>query len=314
MRMATSRTTPPRRPASPPPNPRRRWRWIAVGLAAALIAVASGFVYLTRGPSKVTVDQAVQTYRDQEAKATTHAPPATAPKAVTSASGAARSVAPAGARTKPQAATTRTPTAFAFPAPGVYTFETSGHEETNALGGQRHDYPKETTMTIRRDGCGWVSHWQPLAERWEESEICEHATGSEMEHYTMYHEFFRRGQKEVFACPGGFVQRVNAKPGDRWTFDCVSDQSKAVSRTSFVSIDTVVVGGHSVRAVHMRYEITASGADSGTLIQDRWISLGAQRVMVRMLQKANLTTKSPFGPVGYKEEFRLDLKSLQPRT
>jgi len=286
---------------------------MAVGLAAVLIAVASGFVYLTRGPSKVTVDQAVQTYRDQTKTTTAHPPAVPKPAAPVSATTRHAASAPSAATTR-AASATRTPTAFPFPATGVYTFETRGYESTDALAGQRHDYPKETSLTIRRDGCGWISRWQPLNERWEESEICEHTSGSEMAHYTMYHEFFHKGQREVFACPGGLVQRVNARPGDRWTFTCASDQSKAVSRVSVVSVDTVVVGGRSVRAVHMRYEITASGADSGTLLQDRWISLGAQRVMVRMLQKANLRTKSPFGPVGYKEDFRLDLKSLQPRT
>jgi hypothetical protein len=64
----------------------------------------------------------------------------------------------------------------------------------------------------------------------------------------------------------------------------------------------------------MRYEITSSGADKGTLTQDRWLSLGPRRIMVREVQKANLTTQSPFGPVGYRESFRLDLESLDPRT
>jgi hypothetical protein len=278
-----------------------------------LIAAAAGVVYLTRGATKVTVDQAVQSYRSQ-AKAAPAEPHVVAPAPKQGAARPASKTAKTSSGPAFRAATTSATAGFAYPASGVYTFATQGYEETDALAGQRHDYPKETSLTIRRAGCGWISHWQPLNERWEDSEICEHPAGSEMAHYTMYHEFFHRGQKEVFACPGGFVQRVNAKPGDAWTFTCASDQSRAVSRTTFVAIDTINVGGRAVRAAHMRYVITASGADSGTLTQDRWISLGPQRAMVRMLQTAKLTTKSPFGPVGYRESFRMDLKSLTPRT
>jgi hypothetical protein len=135
-----------------------------------------------------------------------------------------------------------------------------------------------------------------------------------MAHYVMYHEFFRRGQREDIACPGGLVQKPDTKPGARWTFGCKSANTTATSRVSVVAIETIVVGGRSVRTVHMRYDITASGGNSGTLTQDRWIGLGAERAMVRMIQKANLKTQSPFGQVGYKESFRLDLKSLDPRT
>src|SRR5581483_4589431 len=171
--MAT-RTRSARTPAVPPPNPRRRWRFIAAAVAAALVALASGAVYLTRGATKVTVDQAVRSYRAQAG--TPAAPPRQAAPARRQAAPAARTATAqktAAKTAETHAAPKTAPAAFAYPLSGVYSFATQGYEETDALNGQRHDYPKETSLTIRRAGCGWISHWQPLNERWEDSEICE---------------------------------------------------------------------------------------------------------------------------------------------
>ncbi len=201
---------------------------------------------------------------------------------------------------------------YALPPQGVYVYATKGYEETDALAGARHDYPKQTSTTIRKGGCGWISRWQPLEERWEESEFCESAEGTRMKRYTMYHEFFQRGVREEFACDG-FVQKVGARAGDSWSLVCKSSQSTAKGRVSVVGMENVDVDGTAVKALHMRYVITVSGANRGRMVQDRWLTQ-QPRVMSRMTQTADLKVASPFGDAGYKESYELDLKSLKPRT
>ena len=261
------------------------------------------------------MDSAVDEFRRGTETAERTPAPATAkpaaaasdrPAATPAAAVPAQDAATAGAPKKPQ-----TPT-YALPQEGVYVYATKGYEETDALNGARHDYPASTTITNRKGGCGWISRWQPLKERWEESEFCETPQGTKLKRYTMYHEFFRRGIREDFACDG-FVQKPGLRAGDTWTMTCKSPQSTAKSKNTVIAIESITVDGKPLKAVRIRYDITASGANKGRIVQDRWLTENP-RAMLRMTQKADLVSESPFGPVGYREQFRIDLKSLRPRT
>lgn len=299
-----------------PIGKRKRWPLIAaLAAAVALVATAAGAIYLTRGAREVTVDQAVDEFRSApQVEITEETKPqrpssAAAPGPRSKSASTPTSSTSKSAGAAPAAAPGRN--AFVDPQEGVYVYATKGYEETDALAGQRHDYPSETTMTFREGGCGWIAHWQPLKERWEDSEFCETAQGAKMQTYTMYHEFFRRGQTEKFKCDG-YVHKKGDKPGDSWTFTCSSPNSTATSKVTVVALETLNVGGRPVKTTHIRYDITAKGANRGKLTQDRWLA-DSPRAMVKLVQTADLVTESPFGPVGYKEALRLDLKSLEPR-
>ena len=54
----------------------------------------------------------------------------------------------------------------------MYVYDTAGFETTDALTGGRHDYPAQTTITVQDAGCGSVQRWQPLDQRWDETETC----------------------------------------------------------------------------------------------------------------------------------------------
>jgi hypothetical protein len=284
----------------------------AAAAAIVIVATAAGGAYLTRGAREVTIDEAVGDFRD-EAKTSGAAEATPRPTAAAQGTRPRSSSAPTSSTSKatvaaPAAAPVRN--AFVDPVEGVYVYATKGWEETDALAGQRHDYPSETSMTIRKGGCGWTARWQPLRERWENSEFCETPQGAKMKSYTMYHEFFRRGQREDFACDG-YVHKKGDRAGDTWTFGCKSERSTATSKVTVVGFETIDVGGRPIKTIHIRYDITAKGANRGTLTQDRWLA-DSPRLMVRLIQKADLVTDSPFGPVGYKESFRIDLKSAEP--
>jgi len=133
--------------------------------------------HLRQGPRPVTVDAAVKRFRAGAAPSgpptngcgecsddgwvtnTTEAPHAVAAAAARSAT-AARRPAPV--------ASAATPATKKSIEDGVYVYDTKGFEQTNALGGARHDYPAESTITVQHGGCGWTTRWQPLQERWEQ--------------------------------------------------------------------------------------------------------------------------------------------------
>lgn len=287
-------------------------RYVAAILALVLLAGIGGIAYLSRDAREVSVDDAVKNFRsNSEAAPLATAEPGTEPGAEKNeAADAPAQQQPGTTAAQPQQQTG--PAVLPPPPDGVYVYATKGYEETDALAGQRHDYPSETTITNRTAGCTWTSRWQPLEERWEQFDFCEKPEGTYMAHYTMYHEFFQRGVRDEFTCDG-FVYKRSAKPGDTWTFTCKSSNSTARSDTRVVGFEPIVVEGRTLQAMHIHYDVTATGANRGTISMDRWFT-DEPRAMLRVVQKADLEVASPFGAVNYKESFRLDAKSLEPRT
>ena len=195
---------------------------------------------------------------------------------------------------------------------GVYTFTTEGYEVTNALGGARHDYPKETPVTMRRSACGWTQRWQPLAERWDESELCRTDTGMDVRKFTTYHEFFQKSQQQQFDCPpGSTVHRRDAGPGATWQWRCVSGPSAIETVVTVVGPEPVVVEGKEIAAMRVHYESTMTGGNRGTQKQDRWIR--SDGLNLRIKTDIDTEADSPFGPVHYEEHYVITLASLTPR-
>ena len=195
---------------------------------------------------------------------------------------------------------------------GVYAFTTEGYEATNALGGARHDYPTETPVTMRRTACGWTQRWQPLAERWDESELCRTDTGMDVRRFTTYHEFFQKSQQQQFDCPpGSSVHQRDAGPGATWAWRCVSGPSAIDTVVTVVGPEVVVVEGREIPATRVHYESTMTGANRGSQKQDRWIR--SDGLNLRIKTDIDTEADSPFGPVHYEEHYVITIASLTPR-
>lgn len=316
MRTAGRRTDS-RPPEGEQQRARRRPNKLVLSAAATVLVVAASFLYLSRGPSEVSVDKAVEQFRAAETVAdqpSQDAPRDDAKTVDEAPEAASRESSAQAAPTVPEgkATSAKKSGALPYPVPGVWVYDTDGYEETDALAGQRHDYPEETTMTIRHEGCGWSNRWQPLEERWEETEFCEDAKGSRLKRYTMYHEFFQRGAREEFDCEG-YVYKKDAKPGDSWRTTCSSPQTKVDMKVTFVRVEELDIGGTKVASKRMHYDVTTTGGNRGKMIQERWLA-DDPRSMLKMTQDAKLDVDSPFGAVGYTEKYTVELASLEPRT
>src|SRR6185295_15331499 len=100
----------------------RRWPWIVAG-TVVVVLVAGGVFFWLRTRDEVTdvsVDRAVSQFDDGSGSSGT-------------------TVVGAGGLT--------------LPAPGVYTYMTSGSESVDALGGATHTYPASSALTVRQAGC-----------------------------------------------------------------------------------------------------------------------------------------------------------------
>lgn len=286
----------------------------ALGVASALLLIAGVALAWARQPvAPLTVDDAITAFRTTGPTTTTA--PAPPPVATTAPTPAAASRSATAPRPTPQPAATAAPSTAATrrPQEGVYVFDTNGHESTNALGGARHDYPAQTAWTVRNNPCGYTIRWQPLQERWDESELCTGPDGGGVKRFSTFHSFFQRTDQRDYLCnPPGLVDPVTGDPGRTWTWGCTSNDGSIATRVSIVGIEPVNVGGRTVQTRHIRYESTMTGSSEGTQIQDRWQGVDVV-LTIRMTNHIDAQVSSPFGRVHYEEEYRLDLTSLEPR-
>lgn len=165
---------------------------------------------------------------------------------------------------------------------GALVYETSGFEEVDVLGGARHDYPRRTTIVVRRAGCGLVLRWQPLVERLQEWELCE---GRRLSRITELHAFFGNDDRRTYRCD----------PGSRF------DGGYRCSTGETTETATVV----SSTDDRVRLRTTIAGGTTGSGTRELW--LREDGVPVRMRVTNENATPSPVGDVHYREQYELRL-------
>lgn len=292
-------------------------RLVAPALALVLIA-GVGAVLLHDDATPYDAEQALEEFRAApSASAVASARPSV------EATNAAAAVASITARPVPRrsgsagvaAAPSRRPSAAASaqePQPGVYTYATSGHEEVDALGGSRHDYPAETTVTYVRTGCGRTNKWQPLKERVSSDDICRAAGGAELRRSVQRRSFFGQTEEQVLVCEPGFVLiPTGARPGSTSRGTCRSDDTVVALTSRFVGIERMQVGGRGVEVFHLRTTVRLTGSTRGSSEREGWFTPSGLLVQVRATTDSVRDTSA--GAVRYTETYELRLQSLDPK-
>jgi hypothetical protein len=301
-------TTPSDRTSVRPTERRGFRRTLGVAIGALLISGFGSLYLIGAGQHPVTVDRALERFRGGSAPASPMVTPSP-----TSRPSSVPSVLPTKTTVSPHGATAASPSGPIDPAEGVYVYATDGYEVTDALSGARHDYPSRTTITISRHGCGFIWRWQPLDERWDESEACRRPSGVVLGRFSMYHEFFRQGIREDFQCgDDAVVWPSKPRIGDRWAFDCASNGSQIHMTVSVVARETRAVGGEAVRTFHVRYDVTMTGESQGRMVQDRWLD-ASTGLAIRIVTAVDATVATPVGRANYLERYTIDLISTRPQ-
>ena len=97
---------------------------------------------------------------------------------------------------------------------------------------------------------------------------------------------------------------------------CIRDRGEHGAIQTSVRVvgpEPVTVGGTTVEAMRVRYSSVATGSSRGVQEQERWFDLRSG-LLVRIQTDAMLQVDTPFGPTGYREQYRIDLLSLEPQT
>jgi hypothetical protein len=196
--------------------------------------------------------------------------------------------------------------------PGVYRYATEGHEEVDALGGARHDYPATTTVTYTRKGCGTEERWQPLQGRVGAAVHCTGPSGSLLRSTYQEREFFGQSQAKSYRCdPGVLLRPRDPRPGQTWQGRCDSGDSTIALTGRVVALEEIEVGGTAVPVVRVRLEGILTGSTRGRSDREVWLAR-ADGLMVQAVASTDTDADTPGGTVRYRESYRLRLQSLQP--
>lgn len=285
----------------------RRSRWAALGSATVVLFLAAGFVFLRGGSTPVSPESAVARFREKSRIAS-------AKDDVKADGGVSAPTNSASERVQARVTTEVTTGAGVRPLPneGVYVYATTGGDEVDVLGGSRHTYPAETTITVRHAGCGLIERWDALEERWDERESCRTSQGDSLKRMTSFHEFFGRTDQRTLVCQG-FTYPAGFDPGSSWTTNCASDNTKAVTKLTAVGWEDVVVAGRAVRTMHVHAETRVTGEQDGSSMRDVWGSADSGIVVRERVTLTSYSNQPVFGRTRYYESYEVRLTSLEPR-
>jgi hypothetical protein len=194
----------------------------------------------------------------------------------------------------------------------VYRYATNGREEIDAVGGARHEYPSETTITVTPAGCGVRLQWDALRERRETWALCIGTGGIELQpEAVQYHEFFSQPQEHAVECDRSAVlvpAGVDAAPAT--SLRCTVDGEPWFPTWEVQEQTSREVAGQDVQVVHVQMTVRDDDDDWETTTIDWFLASTGLPVEVR----AETGSKTPtlVGDVTYLEQYDLSLVSLVP--
>lgn len=195
---------------------------------------------------------------------------------------------------------------------GVYLFATDGSEETDALGGVTHRYPRTTTVTASAAPCGVRLRWDALRGRSTTWTVCTGTADWIARSRFERHTFFGVTDETTYACGRTQFRPAGDRPATSFTIDCSTGKATERGRGAVVGRETVRVGETSVPTVHVRTVTTFSGDTTGAATYEFWLAR-TTGLPVRIDMVSRTTSGSLIGDVHYRERVSLRLTSLAPR-
>jgi hypothetical protein len=195
---------------------------------------------------------------------------------------------------------------------GVYVYATKGTESIDALGGARHTYPRETSITVTETPCGLKLRWAALQGRSTVWTFCTTGSGAtKLVRSDERHSFFGRHDRTTYSCTGRVLAPVGRKSRSR-SFECRSEHNTEIGRATVLGHPALEVRGDHVRTVHVRTSLELHGNDGGTETTDWWLDPSTS-IPLRIELQSRTSRPMFVGTVHYHEDFALRLLSLEPK-
>jgi len=196
---------------------------------------------------------------------------------------------------------------------GVYVYATDGSEQTDALGGVTHRYPRLSTITVAGAPCGVALRWDVLRGRSTTWTVCTGPpTGWGERSRFERHTFFGVTDSTTYACTGTPFRPNGDRTGTPFTVECSTGKAQEHGPGSVVGRPELTVAGTRVPTVHIRTTTSFTGDTTGRATYDFWLARGSG-LPVRITMVSATTSGSLIGDVHYRELVRLRLTTLTPR-
>jgi hypothetical protein len=214
-------------------------------------------------------------------------------------------------------------TAFSStPQPGLYRYQGSGRENTTFPPLVEEQGPSmPATVNLAEDGC-WQFQIDYNTHHWQSWTYCaRHGELTEQKNET----FARRNlgganidNTSVFACePPVLILRATDPPGTTHDRSCVGHgtlvpaETTAAGTVTVIGPEQLVVGGETVATVHVRYDLTYRGGQSGSETTDLWFASSTGMPM-KNEHHILVDTDTPFGKITYTEDAQFAPLTLSP--
>jgi hypothetical protein len=196
-----------------------------------------------------------------------------------------------------------------LPAPGVYTYRTSGGESLNLVGVAR-SFPETTSMIVADGRCATVS-WVPIAQHTEATTFCSASNGALTVPKLVTDESIAGSTTtSTITCPANsYLLPAGVQTGQRWHATCsLADPAEKIGLTGqALGRSIMAVGGHPVPVTHARITLTFKGSEHGLNPTDYWV-VPATGLIVREKETVAVTQ----GSVRYSENMETTLAGLNP--
>ena len=248
---------------------------LGAGVAVLIAAVAAGvWFFVLRSPgTQVDLRQALRLYRhDQQDPATG-----------------------AGSR---------------LPAPGVYSYRTSGYERLS-LAGISRSFPSSSEVVVTDAACATV-RWVPFEQHMEGLVECSGRNGAVgMVSALSDEEIAGVRTTEVIHCPAGaYFMPAHPAPAQRWSATCHAGSQAVAFGGRVLGWSTIAVHGRHEPALHTRLTLTFRGEEHGSNPTDYWVS-PTTGLILREQEAVDLSQRTgPLGSVRYQEQMAITLTSL----
>lgn len=216
--------------------------------------------------------------------------------------------------TSPSLTTTPTTSGGAsLPAPGTYTYDTSGYAKVQfGLFNSTQNYPTPTQITVSKAGCGVDSVWRPNSSSSMTLEECAVPGGIHPVFDESTNTEGGQTTTEKFVCDSNaFIPIAAGVAGQKWTFTCRSSDATAQQTATLVGRQDMTVGGQTVATTHVQVVSQISGAESGTVTSDYWLTADAS--IVKETGSITAHKQVDAGTATYTSQYTLQLRSLKPQ-
>lgn len=211
------------------------------------------------------------------------------------------------------------------PAPGVYTYSLTGHDEVKQISWNKSYDGTKGTVTITHEGESCFTEAVHIRQDYDETfHFCQKGSDFVQDTGT-------RAQKFSFGF--GAATNQECKPGDvyfpqapvaaqSWTHDCLGSNAadgngkkggstfRTVGPFTFVGPEVKTVAGTNVDVYHYHDDRVVSDSQKGTNKAEWFISRSG--VLVRLERTITITYDSFIGPITYAESLTMMLDALLP--